>query len=157
MKQLILNNLSDYVIERMSYGKIDLHLKIINEYLEKSKDKKFEDFRSKLLQKQFYGMLNFKKIEQILSFNENRKICIIYNPFDGATEKEIEDFAHYFLEHLSKLYDEDDYFTTIQSFIAPATYTINNKTVEKGKWVLDLEIHCEDLWKEIQALMEESK
>ena len=85
-------------------------------------------------------------VEQILSLNnENKIVSIVCNPFCNELLPSIENFAHQFIQNN----DNNDY-TILQSMIAPGTYTVNNKIVEKGKWVLELQILDTDLWEKFK-------
>jgi len=74
---------------------------------------------------------------------------------DITTEDEVRKACHNFNQHSMKanLFHlvETDTFSIVESYIAPVDFVLNEVVVKAGTWLVNLQIHDDDVWELVKS------
>ena len=119
--------------------------------------------RQFLLTKAENNKANFKSYGKIIKKDSKNHYVtgIVYEPKkedthgDFMTEEEITKAAYYFAKNGNKIdlqhnFEPLDCASVVESWIAKADFSVNNEVVQKGTWLMTVEIADDTIWDKIE-------
>lgn len=107
-------------------------------------------------------MADIQKTLPLKKYDPEKRLVygVVYAPDDPpdtqgdvASADEIEKMAHNYLRQsrvIGKNHSEQIDAEVVESYIAPADFTIGDEQVKKGSWVLVGKIHSDEMWNEVK-------
>lgn len=104
-----------------------------------------------------------QKTKVVKSYNEEKKqalfICMVPDEVDLhgdiSSEEEVSKACHNFNQFCRKAnllhLVQTESFSIVESYISPVDFNIDDKEVKKGTWLVNIQVHDDDLWELIKS------